>query len=109
MVAVDLRRDRGARMIRNHEFHSRWWGAPVGVIDDVAFLSLPHDERERQLSDYAWVALRSPLESADRTALAHAGFIHIDTQIPFRLGITRVQPTPSIETLDVVRASTGPT
>jgi hypothetical protein len=95
-------------LIRNHQFHSRWWGEPVGVIDDVAFLSLPREQRERQLREYAWVELRTPLHSADRNALAAAGFIHADTQIPFRLGIRRVTGGASIEPLEVTRASDDP-
>jgi hypothetical protein len=95
-------------MIRNHAFHSRWWGAPSGVIDGMEFLGLPRDERERQLRQFAWVELRAPLQAADSRALAAAGFTQIDTQIPFRLGIGGVSGGPSLASLDVTRADEEP-
>lgn len=95
-------------MIRNHEFHSRWWGQPVGVLDDLTFLTLPATERESQLRAFAWVELRAPLAKAGARALAAAGFAQIDTQIPFRIGIGRVEGGPSLDTLDVTRASDEP-
>lgn len=95
-------------MIRNHEFHSRWWGEPVGVLDDLDFLALPAAEREAQLRAFAWVELRAPLAVMDGRALGAAGFVQIDTQIPFRIGIGRVAGGPSLDTLDVTRAADEP-
>jgi hypothetical protein len=90
-------------MIRNHEFHSRWWGAPVGVVDDLGVLALPAAERERQLDAFAWVELRAPLHAADPLALARTGFAQIDTQIPFKIRINRVTGGPSLDELTVER------
>jgi hypothetical protein len=95
-------------MIRSHHFHSEWWGAPVGVIDDPAFLSLPADERARQLAGYSWVELRAGMKSVDSLALREAGFMQIDTQIAFRINISQVASGPSMATLDVERASDSP-
>jgi hypothetical protein len=95
-------------VIRNHEFHSRWWGAPVGIIDDVAFLALPEEERRRQLRAFAWVELRAPLDAADPPALARAGFALIDTQIAFRLGLAHVSSGPSLDTLEAESAAERP-
>lgn len=95
-------------MIRNHRFHSAWWGEPAGVIDDVAFLALPAAERARMLREFAWVELRAPLAEADPHALLKSGFAQVDTQIPFRIGIAKVTPTPSLDGIEVERASELP-
>jgi hypothetical protein len=95
-------------MIRNHAFHSRWWGEPVGVIDDLAFLTLSADERERLLGGFAWVELRTSLDAADPRALARSGFVQIDTQIPFKIRINRVTGGPSMDELTAERASEHP-
>jgi hypothetical protein len=95
-------------MIREHAFHTRWWGEPVGVVDDFAFVALPAEERERALSAFAWVELRAPLHAADPLALAHAGFVQIDAQIPFKIRVNRVAGGPSLDELTVERASEHP-
>lgn len=95
-------------MIRGHRFHSEWWGAPVGVIDDPAFLSLPADERARQLAEYSWVELRAGMKAVDTLAVGEAGFTQIDTQVAFRINIAQVPSGPSLATLDVERASDSP-
>jgi len=95
-------------MIREHEFHSRWWGELAGVVDDVAFLALPAEERAKQLRAFAWVELRAPLHAADPLALARAGFAQIDTQIPFKIRVNRVTSGPSLDELTAERASEHP-
>jgi len=75
-------------MIRSHEFNSRWWGAPAGILDDPAFFDLAEDERERVLAGYRWVEFRSELAAAPRlSSIARAGFFLADTQIAFRIGL----------------------
>jgi hypothetical protein len=95
-------------MIRAHHFHSEWWGAPVGVIDDLGFLSLPAGERARQLGEYSWVELRAGMKSVDTLELSKAGFMQIDTQVTFRINIAQVLSGPSLATLDADRASDSP-
>ncbi len=75
-------------MIRLHEFNTRWWGAPVGIVDDPGFFSLPSKDREKALAPYRWVEFKSGLPDAPPLpALARAGFFLADTQIRFRIAL----------------------
>jgi len=95
-------------MIRNHQFHSSWRGEPVGIVDDQRFLLLPGEERQRLLGEFAWVELRVPMNEASPRNLAAAGFIHVDTQIPFRIGLRRVTSGPSLDNLTADSAADHP-
>lgn len=97
-------------MIREHAFNTRWWGAPVGYVDDPAFFHLPLKQRRDLLSPYAWAeSALSPFDSAphDR-AMAAAGFFQFDTQITFRIGLRRVPESSSLEDLAVQFADEQP-
>jgi len=75
-------------MIRQHDFNTRWWGAPAGIVDDAAFFALPDHEREQALATYQWVEFKSGLDAAPRlAAIARAGFYLADTQIAFRIAL----------------------
>ncbi len=89
-------------MIREHEFNSRWWGAPVGIVSDPELFRLPKDERRRALARFAWAEYRVCSDSVpDRTAIHDAGFFHVDTQVGYRIGLARVPSTSSLEGLRV--------
>ena len=65
-------------MIRLHESNTRWWGSPVGIVDNAAFFTLPDAEREQALAPYRWVEFKSGFVSAPPlAAMAHAGFFPI--------------------------------
>jgi hypothetical protein len=75
-------------MIGLHEINTRWWGAPVGFVDDAAFFALPESEREQLLAPYRWVEFKSGFASAPPlAAIARAGFFLADTQIAFRIAL----------------------
>jgi hypothetical protein len=75
-------------MIRLHDFNTRWWGAPAGIVDDAHFFSLPSGEREKALAPYRWVEFKSGLaEAPPPPVLARAGFFLADTQIQFRIAL----------------------
>jgi hypothetical protein len=96
-------------VIRKHEVNSRWWGAPVGIVDDAAFFALPGAEQAELLAPFAWAEFRARLEAApDPWALARAGFASCDVQVGFRIALGRIPQTPSAGTLDVVAADEQP-
>ena len=89
-------------MITHHAFHSAWLGAPAGLLRDPAFFSLPAAERAHLLALFAWVEYRPPAaERADHTTPRNAGFFLADLQIPFRIALHKIEPTPSLAALQI--------
>ena len=71
-------------MIREHVFNTKWWGQPVGIIDDPEFFQQPDQIQREMLSPYSWVEFRSPMELTLSLEQIHqAGFLHVDTQVNF--------------------------
>ncbi len=95
-------------MIRRHDFNSEWWGADVGVATDVALFDLDADQRDALLAPWAWVEVRAPLDPLVCARAAAAGFALVDTQIPFRIGLARIETSPSVDRLDVAFANDAP-
>lgn len=96
-------------MIRRHDANSEWWGAPVGVLDDLAFLALDEGARERAVAPWAWIELRVPsVDLPEAARLRAAGFDHVDTQISFRIDLRRVAVPASAAGLDVTFADADP-
>ncbi len=89
-------------MIRNHALNSRWWGSPVGVVDDEAFFSLSQSAQQTLLEPYAWAEFYAPFDGAPPPgAIAAAGFIQIDAQIQFRLNLRKVAANSNTDRLSL--------
>lgn len=72
--------------IANHEFNTRWWGGPAGIVRDAGLFFAPAAERRAALEAYEWVEFRTPVASAElRRAVAQTGFVFADAEIPFRI------------------------
>jgi len=96
-------------MIRRHDFNTRWWGRPVGIVDDPGFFDLPAAERERQLAPFSWAEFKAPLApDLDRGEILAAGFVQADVQIPFRIGLSGIEDTASLEGLSARSADEAP-
>ena len=95
-------------MIRRHDFNSRWWGGDVGIVADEDFFALPEDARRAQLSPWAWVEHRGPLDPERAARCAAAGFAQVDAQLAFRIGLRGVRSTPSTDALAVELADAVP-
>jgi hypothetical protein len=94
-------------VIREHAFNARWWGAPVGIVEEPAtFFAAPAEARQAALEPFAWTEVRVPAGAAwDRAAAASDGFVAADVQIGFRIGLRRLPaPGPSTQALQVVPA-----
>jgi len=88
-------------MIRNHEFNTRWWGKPVGIVHDPAFFSLDQVKQKKLLEPYVWAEFYSQLDQAPSLQdLTAAEFLQIDTQIQFLLNLSKVGSTASTDRLD---------
>lgn len=96
-------------MIEQHAANLAWLGVPAGVVIDEKFFALPADEQARLLAPYAFVEFKSPLESSPPAAvLLNAGFAWVDVQIEFRIGLSRIDETPSVRELTVRFADDAP-
>ncbi len=96
-------------MIRQHDFNSRWWGEPVGIVDRGAFFSLPPAERARALAPFHWVEFKSRLNDAPPlTLLRDAGFFLADTQVEFRIGLKASVVSACAEAIAVHFATDAP-
>lgn len=96
-------------MIKEHEFNTRWWGSPVGILDDPAFFEQPAEEQQRLLKPYGWAEYRSlSADCASPATIGRAGFFWADVQLRFRLAMQRVTVPPSAEGLELVFADEEP-
>jgi hypothetical protein len=96
-------------MIRKHEFNSRWLGKSAGIVSDSAFFAETVDAQQEMLAPYAWVEYRAKASSAAPPEhILHAGFMQVDTQIYFRLGLSSVEGTPSLAELECISAADEP-
>jgi len=94
-------------VIGRHDFNSEWCGQEVGIVRDNAFFELSVLERENRLRPWAWVEARQGAGLASR-ALGAAGFTQVDTQMPFKIGLARLQGSPSLERAEVRFADQEP-
>ena len=92
-------------MIRDHQFNSRWWNKPVGLITDAAFFDQPQKVQQEQLANFDWVEFRQLYDTPPPVwSLAAAGFTHADVQIRFKLGMHQVAESSSLAAMDAVFA-----
>lgn len=95
-------------MIRQHDFNTRWWGAPAGIVDDAAFFSLPDAARAQALAPFEWVEFKCRLKDSPPLArLRDAGFFQADTQVEFKIGLKSLSRSSSADALQVHSAASG--
>src|SRR5579871_6171540 len=96
-------------MIDSHEFSSRWFGSPVGIVRGPEFFSQAAAERRKALSAYSWVEYRAAaVDAAVQAALQQDGFAQCNVQIHFRIRLEEAAPSPSLDALSVVHADERP-
>jgi hypothetical protein len=96
-------------MISQHDFNTRWWGRPVAIVRQAEWFDGDAQSRSAQLAPYAWAEYKSPLVNGlSLQRLATAGFVLSEMQMAFRIGLDRVQETPSTRLLDCRSASERP-
>ena len=94
-------------MIGRHDFNSDWCGQEAGIVRDPAFFGLEPGEQAELLQPWAWVEARQEGELCRRSMQA-AGFLQVDTQMPFKIGLARLQGSPSLERAEVRFADEHP-
>ena len=96
-------------MIKHHDFNTEWWGQEVGIVTDPAFFNLDERSRLVSLEKFAWVECVLPVSKLpNRQKLANSGFFYTDTQVRFRIDLTRVRPSECALTLSLIPASQDP-
>jgi hypothetical protein len=89
-------------MIRTHKFNTRWWGRPVGIVDDAGFFEESEEARQTRLRDFDWVEFKAGLtESLDLKSIHDSGFFLSDVQLGFQLNLARIGETDSTRQLKV--------
>jgi len=92
-------------MLREHEFNTKWWGSPVGILDNPAFLDLESSLQRQACAPYEWVEYSTQLDNAPAPEkLGRAGFFSVDSHINFRINLSRVGSTQSTDQLMAVDA-----
>lgn len=92
-------------MIREHEFNTKWWGAPVGILDNPAFFDLDSALQHEACAPFEWVEYSSQLDAVPAPEkLGRAGFFYVDSHINFRINLPRVGATQSTDKLVAVDA-----
>jgi len=92
-------------VIREHEFNTRWWGSPVGILDEPAFFDLDEGAQHDACKPFAWIEFARQIdETPHPETLGRAGFFCVDTQIRFRISLAKIESTRSIEQLSVTSA-----
>jgi hypothetical protein len=100
-------------MIKRHDFNTRWWGTPVGIVTDAQFFQQRAEDQREQLAPYEWAEFAGVLpEIVSPVDVLRAGFFQADTHVQFRLDLRQVTtPTCSeeiaIESADSVPFSIG--
>jgi hypothetical protein len=74
-------------------------------VDNPDFFSLPKATQSFHLEEFAWVEFKAPLDSVDLAAVHGAGFVQVDTQVRFRLGLRRLPEFSSTDGLQAVFAN----
>jgi hypothetical protein len=96
-------------MINVHEFNTRWWGKPVGIVTDAQFFTQRIEDQREQLAPYDWAEFAGVLPEGVLPAdVLRAGFFHADTHVQFRLDLRQVTPPQCSDELTLESAESQP-
>ncbi len=90
-------------LVRKHDFNTRWWGEPAGIVDSLDFFQCSRASQTAELEPYSWVEFKAPAESPglDLRAINQAGFFQVDTQINYRLKLPSAMRPGNLDSLEV--------
>ena len=92
-------------LIRQHDFHSKWRGAPIGIIESNDFFKLSNNEISTNLTKYLWVEFRVPsIFRSNQSVPKSLGFFLADTQLKLSLNL-RTLESPGASDIQVISAS----
>lgn len=95
-------------MIREHVFNTQWWGEKVGFVYDSDFFTLTPGRQRELLGNFAWAEFVAPLDKVSPRLLTRSGFFQADTQISFKVDMTRIPPLPGFTDLQIASAADEP-
>jgi hypothetical protein len=96
-------------LIETHPSNSAWWGRPVALVTDPQWFGQDEDLRRESLAPYAWAEFKAPLASAPPALeLGRAGFVLVDAQINFRIGLALIASSTSLDDFECHSASLEP-
>jgi hypothetical protein len=90
-----------------HDFNSRWWGGPVGIIREADFFRRSAAECQRLLDPYDWVEFKAARgDLSIESLVAKYGFQFVDLQISYKAGLNKTPTSGREISLDMVSAQT---
>src|ERR1041384_391591 len=96
-------------MIRENPYNTRWWGEPVGDVQDPSLFTLDASQAQAALQPFSWVEFKTPLEKSPAPLLLQKlGFFLADVQVPFRIALKSLPDSPSLAQLQCNSAKEMP-
>jgi hypothetical protein len=80
----------------------------VGIVQDPDFFSLTLARQMELLRDFAWVEFVAPLDKVSPHLLTRTGFFQADTQVGFKVDMTRIPPLPGFTDIQIASAAEEP-
>ncbi len=92
-------------MIETNKYNSAWLGLNAGTLADPGWFLKSASERDTELAGFGFVEFKARMSEAPAATLLHeAGFFWVDAIIGFRIGLSHLTSTPSLERYDCVSA-----
>lgn len=96
-------------MIQTNKYNSTWLGLKAGILTDPDWFLKEAGARDNELKGYGFVEFKAPISQAPSATLLHeAGFFWVDAIIGFRIGLSRLSSTPSLERYECISAEIVP-
>jgi hypothetical protein len=92
-------------MIETNKYNSAWLGLNAGTLADPGWFLKSASERDTELAGFGFVEFKARMSEAPAATLLHeSGFFWVDAIIGFRIGLSHLTSTPSLERYDCVSA-----
>ena len=89
-------------IVKPHKFNSKWWGGNIGILDIDNLQEESDATAISEFEKFEWVEAKIPNSSDVSFERMHRlGFFYIDTQVSFRINLSSLEESPSLNSLKV--------
>ena len=100
---------RTEKLIKNHLFNSAWWGKSVGIVEESKLDSITQEDLDTAGQTFDWIEARATTKTnVNAKRLSDLGFFQVDTQLKFKIRLSQLATTPSLDNLQVEFADRSP-